>query len=126
MGSHALSIWQVWWFNQDKSRALTYPQQPTDDSKRDRMYVVIAPTQNAWNKVTCCPVQNKDPQKPVGLTEVELLLGYKTIKLIKDSRILCHEIYTLPKDCFFTQAGTLLHPEQIKVKTAISLYLRLP
>ncbi|MBL7714444.1 MAG: hypothetical protein JNL01_03185 [Bdellovibrionales bacterium] len=91
------------------------------------MYVIVAPVRDAWDKVTCCPIQNKDPGRSIGLTEVELLLGsQKTLPLLKDSRILCHEIYTLPKTCFFTQAGVLGQVEQSKVKTAMGVYLRIP
>ena len=116
------AIWQVWWYDQDESIKTTDPSQPTDHSKEKRMYVIIAPPKDNWNKITCCPVQNA--QERISITEVELVNGiYGFVR--KHSKILCQEIYTLPKKFFLNCEGSIGQAHSSKVKYALKEHLRL-
>ncbi len=117
------SIFQVWWYSQAKSIGAIDPSQPSDPSKNMRMYVVVAPS-NFSTKVTCCPIQNNDSGR-IGLTEVELPTNIERF-ITKKSKILCHEIYTMPEKFFQSQAGTITDKRiQEKIRLALKSYLRL-
>jgi mRNA-degrading endonuclease toxin of MazEF toxin-antitoxin module len=115
-------IWQVYWVSQLKAQANTQPPQPTDPSKPRRMYVIVAPTHTGNN--TCCPIQDKG--KGIGLTEVELLAGFGGF-IAKDSKILCHQVFTLPDVWFHPKdrVGMLGPQDQERVKAALRNYFRL-
>lgn len=121
MASQGFQRFDVHWFSQKGSRDETEPTQPSDDSKDWRLYVIVASPRHA-DKITCCPIQNSD--KGINMTEVELL--QKTYPFLdKDCKILCHEIYTLPKKFFRKFVGHLSTDERIKTETALKLYLNL-
>ncbi|MGZ3698870.1 MAG: type II toxin-antitoxin system PemK/MazF family toxin, partial [Bdellovibrionota bacterium] len=88
---------------------------PNDPSDYNRMYVVVADPAGGPTAI-CCPVQN--PGSGVGLTEVPLQRGYTTC-ISKDCKIVCHEIFTLPKHFFEKKVGHVRPPEQDEIQTAL-------
>jgi mRNA-degrading endonuclease toxin of MazEF toxin-antitoxin module len=89
-------------------------QQNKDPSLHDRMYLVIA--EPFGTTAICCPIQNSN--SGVGITEVELKNGYNSC-ISKNSKIVCHEIFTLPKRFFEKKVGYLRSSEQTEVQTAL-------
>jgi len=79
------------------------------------MYVIVAdPTGSST--VICCPIQNSI--SGIALTEVELKKNYTTC-IIKDCKVICHEIFTLPKHFFDRKVGFIRPGEQDKIQTAL-------
>ena len=79
------------------------------------MYVIVAKPSNR-TRIICCPIQ--DAGTRIGMTEVELPLGYDRY-IVKDSKVLCHEIYTVDQTWFLNKVGSLKLPAQDKLKTAL-------
>jgi len=106
--------WEIWYVKQQYARKSLVPPQPNDPSDYDRMYVVVA---EPMGKVSiCCPIQNS--LTGAGITEIELKHAY-TSCITKDCKIVCHEIFTLPREFFERRAGYIRPTEQEKIKTAL-------
>lgn len=107
--------WDIYLVKQQYARQTLTPPQPNDPSNYDRMYVITA---NPFERksVICCPIQNSD--SGVALTEVALKRGYG-LCITKDCKIVCHDIFTLPKQFFDRRVGFLRPPEQEQVQTAL-------
>jgi mRNA-degrading endonuclease toxin of MazEF toxin-antitoxin module len=78
------------------------------------MYLVIA--EPFGSTAICCPIQNNN--SGLGITEVELKQGYSSC-ITKGCKIVCHEIFTLPKRFFEKKVGYLRAAEQSQVQTAL-------
>jgi mRNA-degrading endonuclease toxin of MazEF toxin-antitoxin module len=109
--------WDIWLVDQKHARKELAPAQPNDPSDYDRMYLVVA-NPHGRNTVLCCPVQNS--LSGVSMSEVGLKQGY-TGCITKDCKIVCHDIFTLPKTFFVVKKGFLRPPEQDKVQVALAL-----
>jgi mRNA-degrading endonuclease toxin of MazEF toxin-antitoxin module len=79
------------------------------------MYVVVTDPAGRSTAI-CCPIQNS--MGGVGLTEVELKRGYTTC-ITKDCKVVCHDIFTLPKAFFEKKVGFIRPPEQEKIQTSL-------
>ena len=113
--------WEIWYVKQQHARKELIPPQPNDPSDYDRMFVIIA-NPRGRNTVICCPVQN--PGSIIAMTEVALPKSYAS-GIIKDCKIVAHDIFTLPTKFFDNKKGQLKTPEQEKVQTALALVLGL-
>jgi len=78
------------------------------------MYVIVA--EPYGSTAICCPIQNS--LSGVLLTEVELNRGYSTC-ITKDCKIVCHDIFTLPKIFFDKKVGFIKPKEQERIQTAL-------
>lgn len=81
------------------------------------MYVVVA-NPRGRNTAICCPIQNA--QTGIGVTEIALAKGYQPC-ITKNSKIVAHDVFTLPQRFFEKKRGFLQPGEQDKVQTAIAL-----
>lgn len=107
--------WDIWIVNQQHARKELNPPQPNDPSECNRMYLIVADPCGGSTAI-CCPVKNS--LGGVGITEVALQRGY-TSCITKDCKIVCHEIFTLPRKFFEKKVGFLRPPEQDDVQTAL-------
>lgn len=116
--------WQIWWLRQNNSRSKTEPKQPNDESKDKRMFLIIASWGNSL-KVTACPIQTINTGR-VGQTEVEIIYADYPSFLKSNSKIMCHEIVTVPVSSFESNSvGFLKSSDKDKVKISIKFYLKL-
>lgn len=107
--------WEIWYVHQQYARKELNPPQPNDPSDYNRMYVVVADPAGG-NTAICSPVQNS--AVGIGITEVGLPRGYASC-VTKDCKIVCHDIFTLPRKYFENKVGFLRPPEQDLVRTAL-------
>ena len=107
--------WDIHIVHQQHARKELNPVQPNDPSNYNRMYVIVADPCGSLTAI-CCPIQNNS--SGVGITEVELLRGHTTC-ITKDCKIVCHEIFTLPRKFFEKKVGHVRPPEQDRIKTAL-------
>lgn len=115
------SRWQIWNLNQPSSQNHTDPKQPTD-TKKPRPYLILSDISN-YKKVTCLPIQDRG--STLGITEVELLTqNYPS--LLKDSKVLCYEIYTLYEKDFSNMICALRDEDRKEVLERVKRYLRIP
>jgi mRNA-degrading endonuclease toxin of MazEF toxin-antitoxin module len=112
--------WEIHIVQQQYARKELVPPQPNDPSLYDRMYLVVA--EPFGTTAICCPIQNNS--SGLGITEVELKKGY-TSCITKSSKIICNEIFTLPKRFFEKKVGYLRTLEQTQVQTALIAVLDL-
>ena len=109
--------WDIWLVKQKYARGSLIPPQPNDPSDYNRMYLIVADP-NGRPTAICCPIQNS--ASGVRLTEVPLLRGY-TSCITKNSKVVCHDIFTLPNEFFEKKVGFIRSPEQDHVQTALVL-----
>jgi hypothetical protein len=98
--------WEIHIVQQQFARKELVPPQPNDPSLYNRMYLIIA--EPFGSIAICCPIQNNN--SGLGITEVEIS---------KDWKVVCHEIFTLPKRFFEKKVGYLRSAEQSHVQTAL-------
>ncbi len=106
--------WEIHVVAQRHARKELQPAQPNDPSEYDRMYVVVADPLGPT--AICCPIQNS--LAGIGITEVELAKGYAPC-ITKDCKVVCHNIFTLPKKFFVKRVGYVRPAEQDKIQTAL-------
>lgn len=99
--------WDIWVVEQAHARKETNPAQPNDPSDYNRMYVIVADP-SGRNTSICCPIQNS--LGGAGITEV---------LIAKDCKVVCHDIFTLPRKFFEKKVGHIRPPEQTEIQTAL-------
>ena len=109
--------WDIWNVKQQHARKTLVPTQPNDSSNYDRMYVIVADLSGRKTAI-CCPIQNLG--FGAGITEVPLPKNYAQF-ITKDSKIVCHDIFTLPVHFFDKKVGFVRPPEQDQIQTALIL-----
>jgi len=114
--------WDVWEVNQVSARASSAPPQPNDAQRQTRPFVVVAPNLTGYQSVTCCPIQ--DFGQGATLTQVELQKGYGGF-IKKDSKVMCHDIFTLPSSFLLKKLGEIEKVEQDKIQDALITHLGL-
>jgi mRNA-degrading endonuclease toxin of MazEF toxin-antitoxin module len=107
--------WDIWLVKQQYARQSLNPPQPNDPSNYNRMYLIVADP-SGRKTVICCPIQNSSGG--IGLTEVPLQRGY-THCITKDSKVVCHDIFTLPARFFEKKVGFIRPSEQNMIQTAL-------
>ena len=113
--------WEIWYVHQKYARRELNPPQPNDPSPYNRMYVLVASPYNR-DGIICCPIQNK--QNLIRLTEVELKDGCAG-GITKDCKVVCHDIFTLPKRFFEKMVGILNISEQQQIQVSLRMILEI-
>ena len=116
------SQWDVWYFDQVKSRMKSDPQQPKDPSGKTRMYVIVSPqahvSTGGWP--VCVPIGTLSHSS---LFDAEIKAGEGGVK--HDCFVWCNEIYTLNPGYFRQKMGSLPEHCRTDIQDGIQDFLEL-
>jgi mRNA-degrading endonuclease toxin of MazEF toxin-antitoxin module len=100
--------WEIWYYDQVKSRMNSDPQQPIDPSGKTRMYIIVSPdaqTLSGGNPV-CIAVGTKQHS---AMLDAEIKAGEGNVK--HNCYAWCSEYFTLNTAYFRNRVGIL--PEHV-------------
>ena len=115
--------WEIWWVDQNWSRANTIPVVPGDHTKCYRMYLLTGnQTQlDTGNEFTCVPVKtegDKDLAWHIALNTHDGGVRHPCF-------IWTNQIYTLPEEAFDNKVGDLPQPFVERVLTSTAEFFKI-